>query len=106
MSDKEVLMCRVLADFLNPNGMHGKGTKYLEQFLDEVLHRKDYKLICEKAHVFKEYLIGEDRRIDIVIETREVFIPIEVKIHAREQRAQCYDYYMYAKRKHYCLRNG
>ena len=99
MTDKEVLMCRVLTDFLNPNGAHGKGAKYLELFLDKILHREDYEAICATAHVFKEYPIEEERRIDIVIESKQVFIPIEVKIHAGEQRAQCYDYYMYAKRK-------
>lgn len=99
MTNKEVLMCRVLTDFLNPNGAHGKGAKYLELFLDKILHREDYEAICATAHVFKEYPIEEERRIDIVIESKQVFIPIEVKIHAGEQRAQCYDYYMYAKRK-------
>ena len=99
ITDKEVLMCRVLTDFLNPDGAHGKGSKYLELFLDKILHRLDYKVISETAHVFKEYPIKEERRIDVVIESKQAFIPIEVKIHAGEQRAQCYDYYMHAKSK-------
>lgn len=99
MTDREVLMCRVLADFLNPEGAHGKGAKYLSIFLEKIIHRDDYETICASAHVFKEYPIDADRRIDIVIEAEDVFIPIEVKIHAGEQKAQCFDYYMYAKRK-------
>ena len=29
---KEVLMCRMLADLLNPKGRHGKGSIYLKMF--------------------------------------------------------------------------
>lgn len=99
ITDREVLMCRVLADILNPEGSHGKGSKYLKIFLNQILHRDDYETICASAHVFKEYPITEERRIDIVIEAMDIFIPIEVKIHAAEQKAQCYDYYMYAIQK-------
>lgn len=102
MTDKEVLMCRVLTDFLSPCGLHNKGTKYLYLFLREVLHRQDAQEICETARVYKEYPITEDRRIDIVIESQKCFIPIEVKIHAGEQKAQCYDYYHYAKKREDC----
>ena len=77
MTDREVLMCRVLADFLNPEGAHGKGAKYLSIFLEKIIHRDDYETICASAHVFKEYPIDADRRIDIVIEAEDVFIPIE-----------------------------
>ena len=38
---KEVLMCRMLADLLNPKGRHGKGSIYLEHFLKDVLHEPD-----------------------------------------------------------------
>lgn len=99
ITDREVLMCRVLADFLNPAGAHGKGDKYLKTFLKQIIHRNDYETICASAHVFKEYPIAKERRIDIVIEALDIFIPVEVKIHAEEQKAQCYDYYMYAVRK-------
>lgn len=99
ITEREVLMCRVLADFLNPEGFHGKGSKYLKMFLEKIIHREDAETICASAHVFKEYKINEDRRIDIVIEALDTFIPIEVKIHAPDQKAQCYDYYMYTKGK-------
>ena len=29
---REVYMCRVLAELLNPNGLHCQGTKYLDLF--------------------------------------------------------------------------
>lgn len=104
IEEKEVLMCRVLTDFLSPSGIHGKGTKYLEIFLRDILQRMDYEKICEDVHVFKEYPITEERRIDIVIASQEIFIPIEVKIRAEERKAQCFDYYHYAKRKDKCPR--
>jgi len=99
VTDKEVMMCRVLADFLNSRGMHGKGTLYLNSFLTEVLNRKDADRLCETARVYKEYPITAERRIDIVIVSDDAFIPIEVKIFAGEQKAQCFDYCLFAKNK-------
>lgn len=96
ITEKEVLMCRILADFLNPQGHHKKGNAYLKIFLSEILHRGDANKICETAKVYKEYPIENDRRIDLVITAKDVFIPIEVKIHAGEQKAQCYDYFHHA----------
>lgn len=97
---KEVIMCRFLTDLLNPAGEHYKGSKYLRSFLRDVLHFT--QLSDEdigKCRVYVEFLIDQDRRIDIVIKNNEVFIPIEVKINAGEQESQCYDYYRYAVRK-------
>lgn len=34
---KEVIMCRFLADLLNPEGMHGCGIVFLKSFLENVL---------------------------------------------------------------------
>ena len=51
------------------------------------------------AVVTTEYLIDRERRIDIVIELGQRFIPIEVKIYAGEQKSQCYDYYTFARTK-------
>lgn len=95
--DKEVMMCRVLADILNPRGYHNKGSIYLKSFLQDVLEMKCIEdNLLKETRVYKEYLIEEDRRIDIVIKNDKFFIPIEVKIHAGEQENQCYDYYMHA----------
>lgn len=95
---KEVPMCRFLADILNPAGRHGNGSYYLTTFLKEVLHRDDAEVICETAHVYREFLIDDERRIDIVIAADKVFIPIEVKIYAGDQDSQCFDYLSYARR--------
>lgn len=95
---KEVLMCRMLADLLNPHGQHGRGSVYLEKFLEEVLHETDADQLSASASIYKEYSIDAERRIDLVIAGNGRFLPIEVKIHAGEQQAQCYDYYQYAVR--------
>ena len=80
---KEVLICRVLADLLNPRGQHGMGSVYLELFLKEVLHWQAVNSdVVKHAVVTAEYLIDEDRRIDLVIETAGQFLPVEVKILA------------------------
>jgi hypothetical protein len=34
ISEKEVIICRVIADLLNPKGCHYKGDRYLKIFLD------------------------------------------------------------------------
>jgi hypothetical protein len=44
------------------------------------------------AQVFTEYVIENDRRIDIVIKDRSIFVPLEVKINAGEQPEQVADY--------------
>ncbi len=89
-------MCGILADFLNPEGSHGEGSKYLKEFFRTVLHEDVSDEILKDARVYKEYPITNDRRIDIVISYRGGFIPIEVKINADDQRSQCYDYYHFA----------
>jgi hypothetical protein len=56
---KEVIMCRVIANLLNPKGSHHKGDIYLKLFIDTLPEDpcfNDYrKLDTEKAHVGKEY---------------------------------------------------
>lgn len=98
VSAKEVIMCRFLADLLNPEGAHSCGILFLKSFLRDVL-RKDYISDTLLAHtdVIKEYVIDHDRRIDIVIRNSRFFIPMEVKIYAGEQKGQCYDYWQFAK---------
>lgn len=97
ITQNEVLMCRVLADLLNPMGKHGMGQLYLERFLSDVAGISISDKDLQQAHVYKEYLITNDRRIDIVIRCRNIFIPIEVKINAGDQKSQLYDYYQYAR---------
>lgn len=95
---KEVVMCRFLADLLNPEGQHACGILFLKSFLQNVL--KEYRMsdtLLEHTDVFTEYVINDERRIDIVIQNTYFLIPIEVKIYADEQEGQCYDYYKKAQ---------
>lgn len=113
VSVKEVIMCRFLADLLNPEGQHHCGILFLKTFLTNVLPdviRADLlnDTLLNHTVVETEYTINDSeaimecdkRRIDIVIYNSRFFIPIEVKIFAGEQKAQCYDYYEYALKKH------
>lgn len=98
INEKEVVMCRFLADLLNPEGQHGCGILFLKSFLEDVL--KEYRMsdtLLAHTDVIKEFVIDNDRRIDIVIRNVCFLIPIEVKIYADEQEGQCYDYYENAK---------
>ena len=106
MEQNEVVMCRFLADLLDPNGWHGCGTKFLEGFLQEVV-KLDLQEVArlerienvrlESTCVMAEYLIDNGRRIDIMIQNPAFSIPIEAKINARDQQGQCYDYHFYAR---------
>lgn len=98
INQKEVIMCRFLADLLNPEGQHGCGILFLKSFLEDILeeHRmSDTLLTCTKVR--KEFVKDNGRRVDIVIQNLCFQIPIEVKICANEQEGQCFDYYEIAK---------
>ncbi|MBQ6900583.1 MAG: PD-(D/E)XK nuclease family protein [Firmicutes bacterium] len=97
--EKEVIMCRMLTDLINPKGAHGRGAAFLKIFFTEVLGIDGNGYDLKKAIVQKEHVIPcSTRRIDITIEIDDLFIPIEVKIDACEQSQQCFDYYQYAKK--------
>lgn len=103
VEDKEVIMCRMLCDLLNPLGQHQKGDLYLRSFLRKVLNVKEQNIdeYVKDACVYKEYQLvdpyrGTERRIDIVICNDTHFVPIEVKIFAGDQQSQCYIYWEYA----------
>ena len=106
ISTKEVYICRLLAELLDPNGCHAQNTAYLELFYNSFLKNQIDDLNIEKIIIIKEDLTkqlegeGKDkRRIDIVINEKEGhYIPIEVKINADEQLDQCQDYLKQAKR--------
>jgi hypothetical protein len=98
ITEKEVLMCRYLADLLNPEGRHGCGILFLQSFFRDILKVTDANdLLLTHTDVDREYVIDNDRRIDLVIRNSRFFIPVEVKIHADEQEGQCYDYAQYAR---------
>jgi hypothetical protein len=101
IAHKEVIMCRVLADLLDPKGAHGRGSLYLRLFWGTIAPklRGCPALDVEHAKVTPEYVIDENRRIDIVLEDGSVFVPFEVKIWAGDQQNQLADYFAFAKTK-------
>jgi hypothetical protein len=101
ISEKELVMCRIIADLLNPKGSHYKSDVYLRLFWDMVSAKIKNcpKLNTSNAVITTEYSIEANRRIDIVIEDGSIFVPIEVKIRAGEQEDQIKDYTAYSQKK-------
>lgn len=100
MSHKEVHICQVVKELIDPRGSHCQGDVYLRLFIEHVLKLQDEfsDELYSKTVVTAEHLIDENRRIDIYIKAGKKFaIPIEAKIWAGDQYAQCHDYYEYAK---------
>lgn len=96
----EVRLCRVLFALIDPKGTHSQRDIFLRLFLEQVLGVKGMEEEeLRSAKVFREYIIPGNRRIDLVIQTKYRFIPIEVKIYALDQIDQCADYIKYAKTK-------
>ncbi|MDR1352810.1 MAG: PD-(D/E)XK nuclease family protein [Treponema sp.] len=101
IAHKEVIMCRVLADLLNPQGKHCQGSRYLRLFWETIAPKLPEKLPLDIEHtkVTAEYVINENRRIDIALKDGKVFVPIEAKIWAGDQPRQVADYFAFAKTK-------
>lgn len=99
IASDEVCMCRFIYELINPKGSHYQGYIYLKLFVEEVLNMKFNDYEYEKASVNREYIISNGRRVDLVIEIADKVIPIEVKIYAKDQYKQCYDYYKYCAKK-------
>ena len=97
IESKETLICRAIAALLDDN-YHNQGDCFLKLFFEQVLNREYIK---ETYQIITEYAIANGRRIDIVIKSNDekLFIPIEVKIYASDQKSQCYDYCKYEKNK-------
>lgn len=99
ISSDEIKICRVLYELLSPTGRHGQGKAYLALFMREVLDIPEC-YADNGVRVYREYVIPHsNRRIDLVIESENLFLPIEVKIFSGDQQNQCRDYYLFAKGK-------
>ena len=94
---KEVIMCRFLAELLKHDGIHSQGRVFFDLFFDIVLTKSQKPEKDSKVEILEEKSIESNRRIDIVIKYDDIIIPIEVKIHAGDQKDQCSDYVKYAK---------
>lgn len=95
INSDEVSICRFIYELINPKGSHYQGYTYLKLFIEEVLKMKFSDYEYKKAVVYREHLISNGRRVDLVINISDKIIPIEVKIYANDQKNQCYDYYKY-----------
>lgn len=104
---KEVIMCRMLKELLDPNGKHGKGNKFLKLFF-KVINESSGEIVSDedldKSYksneivVDCEHEIDDNRKIDILIRVGARYIPIEVKIRAGEQQSQVQDYLNYCNK--------
>lgn len=99
VNTKEVKMCKLIAELINPNGTCPNSKILLKTFIKMVLQEELEEIEFVDAKVHTEYKTDTNRRIDIVIETKKRFIPIEAKIYAGDQNAQCSDYYWYSLNK-------
>ena len=92
IATNEVKICRVIYELLSPLGCHYQGSIYLKLFMEKVLGIENVdEAELKSAKVYRERVIKNDRRIDLLIETDKRMIPIKVKIYAKEQSDQCYD---------------
>ena len=92
----------LMYELLSPEKNPERGRLYLELFDKHVLRLGMSAEELDSAKVYEEYLtefvkLKDSRKIDLVIITPRRFIPIEVKIEADDQLAQCYDYWREAK---------
>lgn len=100
MAHKEVHICQVIKELIDPKGSHCQGDIFLKLFVEHVLKLKHEfsDVLYSKTVVTAEHIIDENRRIDIYIKVGDkLAIPIEAKIWAGDQYKQCHDYYEYAK---------
>ena len=99
ISTDEVRICRIIKELIDPNGSHYQGDIYLKLFVKYVLNMENEFSAADysSAIVHRELAIKNNRRIDLFIEIGTKKIPIEVKVYADDQPAQCEDYYAYAQ---------
>ncbi|MCL2604122.1 MAG: PD-(D/E)XK nuclease family protein [Defluviitaleaceae bacterium] len=77
IEEKEVIVCRVLTELLNPKGRHGQGGAYLKLFMRDCLFMGDAidEINIEDMRVMSERFTDNGRPIDVVIEGSSKFIP-------------------------------
>jgi len=98
----ELRISYILSLLLDPNGVHGQGSIFLEIFLDK-LGKKGISNIFS-AEIFREKTTDlleegkQNRRIDIYINVDGFVIAIENKPWAGEQEDQMEDYFRYLEK--------
>ena len=92
---------RIIAEFLNPNGIHNQGSVFLKLFFEEIKGLESIKNDFEydNAKILVEEYLGiidneysEGGYIDIVIKDSKSQIVIENKIYASDQKGQLLRY--------------
>ena len=97
---KEVILCRLLRELLDPVGCHDMGCYPLYHFVKHTLEISDFtESDARGTKVVVEDPIDGGRRVDIVIQTPKGVLPIEVKIWAKDQEAQLWDYFHFYKKQ-------
>lgn len=100
-SDEVRTHSRIIAELLNPKGIHSQGSIYLKLFFEAVIALNDFKenFDYENAQVLVEEHIGridenysEGGFIDIVIKDSKNQLVIENKIYAGDQKGQLLRY--------------
>ena len=88
----------IIADLLNPVGLHGQGEVFVRLFLDRFLDRPKIETRGDlrRAQVGTEVDVGVHGRIDILFRMDNFCVVIENKIHADDQRRQLERYNRYA----------
>lgn len=86
IGEREFFICKVLKELLSPSGSHCQGILFLRPFVKNVLGLNIPDTELARAKVYREYYTSQGRYIDIVIETANYFIAIEVKINAKERK--------------------
>jgi len=91
----ELQHSRFLGELLNPHGSHGEGEAFLQAFLSDALGLK----LKGPFRVKREFSTEENRFIDLVIESPEHAIGIELKVDAGDQPAQLAAYHNELKQR-------
>ncbi len=106
----EMMLSRIIADLLNPQGDHAQGAAFLKLFISLLLDEDlTHPLLLETAEVSTEVqtlYIGKTRRMDIYIKTKMIDseqsfgLCIENKPFAADQKDQLQDYAAELAKRH------
>ena len=106
LSPDENKITDLIKILLEPNGIHGQGTKFLELFVKTLSNNigKNFNYNLSTAKIIREKSTDllekekQNRRIDLFIDLREFVVAIENKPWAGEQEDQMGDYFKYLQR--------
>lgn len=91
----EEIHTSIIAELMNPHSeYHDQGQDFLDLFLQTIGLSKDNFI---DATVATEVRTMDNRRIDLVISSNTHYVPVEVKIWAKDQQNQLQSYYVFAK---------